>query len=186
MKKEVFEITVGEDGLLIGKEIGEEIRNRIGKKLSELEYNTVLEIDFGAIRHVDASCANVIIVNILRRLESGEYPDRFIILSNVGDQHREDIEYPLKVAGKAVVVKEDDGWSVLGVLINSYREALDKVMELGSVTARELQKAMGYNKVNEASTKLSYMYQKSLIAREPSGGRRFRYFSLIQEDKGKV
>ena len=183
MKKDVLEVRISSGELLIGREAGEEVKEEIISKISELEPNTVLEVNFSFVKFIDASAANAIVVNVLGRLESGEFPDRFIVLSHVEDQHKDNMEYALKVAGKNVVVKEDEGWSILGELFTDFREALDKVMELGSATARELQEAMGYSKVNEASTRLSYLFQRGLIARESVSGRKFRYFSLIQRNE---
>ena len=174
-----------EKDLLIMREIGKKTKEAICKKLSELERNTVLEMDFSSIRFIDVSCADEVVVKVLSRLEAGEYPDRFIILSHINAQHRENIETALKVAKKAVIIKEEGGYRILGELVNSYRKALSKVMELGSITARDLQEKMGYNTVNQASTKLIFIYQRCLIAREPyreavrGGGRQFRYFSLL-------
>lgn len=181
-----------EKNLLIMREIGEKTKEAICRKLSGLNLNTVLEMNFGSIRFMDVSCADEVVVKVLARLEAGEYPDRFIVLSRVGVQHRENIEAALKAAKKAVIVKENEGWGLLGELVNSYRETLSKVMALGSITARELQEEMGYNTVNEASTKLIFIYQRCLIAREPSreavrgGGTQFRYISLLQKNgRGK-
>jgi len=177
--------------LLIMREIGEKTKEAICRRISRLEPNSVLEMDFSSIRFMDVSCADEIVVKVLARLEAGEFPDRFIILSRINAQHRENIETALEVAKKAVIVKENKGWSLMGELVNSYREALSTIMELGSVTARELQQEMGYNTVNEASTKLIFIYQRCLIAREPyreavrGGGRQFRYLSLLQGNGGR-
>lgn len=175
--------------LLITREIGERTKEAICRKLSKLEPNIVLEMSFSSIRFMDVSCADEVVVKVLIRLEAGECPDRFIILSHINAQHRENIETALKVAKKVVIVKENEGWNLLGELVNSYWEALSKVMEVGSITARELQEKMGYNTVNEASTKLSFIYQRCLIARKPhreavrGGGTQFRYLSLLQENR---
>ena len=175
-----------ERDFLIMRRIGEKTKEAICRKLSKFETNTVLEMDFSSIRFIDVSCADEVVVKVMARLEAGEYPDRFIILSHIDTQHRENIETALKVAKKAVIVKENGGWSLLGELVNSYRKALSKVMELGSITARELQEEMDYNTVNQASTKLIFIYQRCLIAREPyreavrGGGRQFRYLSLLR------
>ena len=175
--------------LLIMRETGEKTKEAIAKKLSEIKPNTMLELDFSSIEFMDVSCADEVVVKVLARLEAGEYPDRFIILSHLDDQHRENIETALRVSKKAVIVKEESGWSILGELINSYREALSKVVEHGTITANELQRAMQYNTINEASTKLSYLYQRCLVAREPhreavrGGGRQFRYLSLLKANQ---
>lgn len=171
-----------EAGFLIGREQGKKIKEAICKRLEELAPNTVLQLNFSRVEFVDVSCADEMVVKVLARLQAGEFPDRFFILSNVKAQHRENVETALEVAEKAVIVKE---FLILGKLINSYRKALEEVVRRGAITARELQQTLKYSTVNEASTKLSYLYQQCLIAREPfrrpvrGGGRQFRYLSLL-------
>jgi len=171
-----------EAGLLIGREEGKKIKEAICQKLEELAPITVMQLDFSQVEFIDVSCADEIVVKVLARLQAGEFPDRFFILSNIKVQHRENVETALEVAEKAVIAKE---FFILGKLMNSYRQALEEVMRRGAITARELQQALQYSTVNEASTKLSYLYQQCLIAREPfrrpvrGGGRQFRYLSLL-------
>lgn len=175
-----------EAGLLIGREEGKKIKEAICKQLEDLAPNTVLQLDFKQVEFVDVSCADEIVVKVLARLQAGEFPDRFLILSNIKAQHRENVETALEVAEKAVIVKGLKSSSILGKLMNSYRRALEEVMRRGAITARELQQALKYSTVNEASTKLSYLYQQRLIAREPfrrpvrGGGRQFKYLSLLK------
>jgi len=173
-----------EKDLLITREVGHETKEQICGELAQLEPNTVLDLDFRAIRFMDVSCADEMIVRVLARLEAGEYPDRFISLSHIGVQHRENIEAALKIAKKATLVRQKESWEILGELVSSHRTALAKIMEMRSVTARELQQELDYKTINESSTRLTSLYQRCLIAREPfreavrGGGRQFRYLSL--------
>ena len=173
-----------EKDLLITREVGYETKEHICRELARLDPNTVLDLDFRAIRFMDVSCADEMIVRILARLEAGEYPDRFITLSHIDVQHRENIEAALKIARKATLVRQEKSWEIFGELVNSHRTALAKVMEMHSVTARELQQELDYKTINESSTRLTFLYQHCLIAREPfreavrGGGRQFRYLSL--------
>ncbi|MBT4499710.1 MAG: hypothetical protein HOC74_18430 [Gemmatimonadetes bacterium] len=173
-----------EKDLLITREVGYETKEQICRELAQLEPNTVLDLDFRAIRFMDVSCADEMIVRILARLEAGEYPDRFITLSHIDVQHRENIEAALKIAKKTTLVRQEESWEVLGELVSSHRTALAKIMEMRSVTARELQQELDYNTINESSTRLTFLYQRCLVAREPfreavrGGGRQFRYLSL--------
>ena len=169
--------------LLVMREVGEKTKEAICKELNRLSPNTILQLDFGGIRFMDVSCADEIVVRVQARLEAGEYPDRFITLSNLDVQHRENIEAALKVAKKAVVVNQDSLF--IGDLVNSYQDALATIVKKRTITARELQETMRYKTINEASTKLTFIYQRRLIAREPfreavrGGGRQFRYLSLL-------
>ena len=183
---EVQAVGAPEKDLLITREVGVETKERICHKLSSLEPHTVLKLDFGAVRFMDVSCADEMVVRVLARLEAREYPDRFITITNIAEQHRENISAALTVAKKAVLLWQKKSWELLGDMVDSHRSALDKVMEMRSTTARELQHEMDYNTINESSTKLTSLYQRCLIARQPfreavrGGGRQFRYLSLSQ------
>lgn len=172
-------------GFLIGRQEGAALKEALCRRLEGLEANTVLVLDFSQVTFVDVSCADELVVKVLARLQAGEFPDRFLLLTGLKPQHRENVEAALAVGGKAVLVQEDRDWTVLGELIASYREALAVINERGALTARELFEAMAYQTINEASTKLSALYKLCLVAREPyrrpvrGGGRQFRYLSLL-------
>lgn len=114
----------GEESFLITREIGRNTKEAICNKLSEIESDTVLELDFSSIRFMDISCADEVVVKPLARIEAQEFPDRFIVLSYVGAQHKENIESALNVSKKAVVVKENESYVLMGKLVNNYRDAL--------------------------------------------------------------
>jgi len=188
LKKVSFKVKEGGSvnrGFLMTRERGRKTKEVIWAKISELSPKTILEMDFSNIKFMDVSGADEVVVKITARLEAGECPDRFIVLSHVDLQHKENIETALKVNKKAVIVKEDGNWYIWGYLTSSDKEIIHKITEKGSMTAREIQEEMNYKTVNEASTKLGLLYKKCLIAREPyreavvGGGRQFRYISLI-------
>jgi hypothetical protein len=174
-------------GLLVTRDIGKSKKEEICEKLDELETNGVLIVDFSDIKFIDASCADEIVVRVMARLEAGEYPDRYVLYRNIAKQHIENINLALTVAEKLIIAFSGRKWWMLGFMIDGYRTALRKVVELKETTAREFQVAMDYNQINEASTKLSKLYDKCLIAREPfrepvrGGGRQFRYLSLLKD-----
>lgn len=174
-------------GFLIGREEGGCLKELICKELDQQEANTVLFLDFSAVKFVDVSCADELVVKVLARLQAGEFPDRFLVLAGLKPQHRENVEAALSVSGKVVFVQTGEEWTTLGELISSYREALEVVNDMKLITARELFDAMHYETINESSTKLSALYKLCLIGREPyrrpvrGGGRQFRYLSLLNE-----
>jgi len=176
-----------EMGFLIGREEGVRLKEEICKFLGEQETNTALVLDFSQVEFIDVSCADELVVKVLARLQAGEIPDRFLILSALKPQHRENIEAALTVGGKAVFVQTEDSWTTLGELISSYRDALEVVNGKNVITARELYDEMHYETINESSTKLSALYKLCLIGREPyrrpvrGGGRQFRYLSVLSD-----
>jgi len=188
LKYTTFELKA-KDGLLVTRSIGRKIKSEICDQL-ELEFeHTVLVVDFQGVKFIDASCADEIVVRVMARIEAGEFPDRFVIFKNIAEQHNENISMALAVAEKMVISYHDRKWSMLGSMNEGYRSALLKVVQEKEITARELQIEMDYRAVNEASTKLSKLYDKGLIAREPfreavrGGGRQFRYISLLRDIK---
>jgi len=189
LKKVSFKVKVAgsvNDGFLMTREVGRKTKEALWAKISELSPNSVLEMDFSNIKFMDVSGADEAVVKLLTRLETGEYPDRFIVLSHVSSQHKENIETALKVNEKTAIVKKEDGsWDIWGELNSSYKEIIQEIAEKGSMTARETQEKMNYRTVNEVSTKLGLLYKKCLLAREPyrkavvGGGRQYKYISLI-------
>ncbi len=172
-------------GLLVTREVGDDTKEAICRQLKVLPLNTVMELDFLNIRFIDVSCADEVVVRVLAELEVGELPDRFMILTNVQEQHVENIDVALKVAKKAVLARTEQEWRIFGELAKSLHDALKQVIEAKEITARELQTRMGYTTINQASTVLVSLYEKRLVAREPfresvpGGGRQFKYLSLV-------
>ncbi len=161
------------------------VRKELYKRLYELPPNTVEELDFSNAGVVDICFATKVVVQPLARLEAGEVPERFIILSNLNESQRKNIHTALLVAQKAILEKTPDGWDILGELLKDYREVVEVIIHKGSITARELLQERKYRDINVASTKLVAVYGHRLIAREPyreacrGGGRQFRYLSLL-------
>lgn len=174
-----------ERGLLIGREEGERVKDLLCRHLKGLPRMTVVRLDFREIRFVDVSGADEVVVRVLARILAGEFPDRFLTLSGVGVQHRENIEAALEAAKRAViVVLSQSKWTVLGSINSALRRVLAFVGEHGAATAREVVDKLGIEPVNTASTRLAQLYQEGLVAREPwrepvrGGGRQFRYLAL--------
>ncbi len=190
LKRDVFEVETFGDaqppGYLLGHDAGEKAREGIYGKLRDLEPNTVLEVDFRRILYTTAGACNEVVVNVLRRLQSVKFPDKFFILSHLRPRVLSEIEYALNVAQAGVIVTKGEDWEVAGSLFDGLKAALAKVIEIGTVTARELQEVMGYKAVNQASSALSYLFQCRLVAREPVNGRKFRYFSLLSQAQDRI
>lgn len=119
-----FVIAVGEgetSGLLLCRDLGLEVRDAILARLSELVSDTVLNIDFGSVKYMDGGCANLVVVGVLRGIESGKYPQALIVLSNVKEQPRGNIQFILEATGKSVLVLEEKGWAILGNRTGSWK-----------------------------------------------------------------
>jgi len=169
-----------EEGFLVTKQAAQIVKENILEKLSEMERGTVLNIGLGSIKYMDAANAGNMLVMVARNIEVGMFPAVFMVLSDMKEQHEQNIHLPFKAANKGVIVLENGGYRIMGGLLVAYKAALSKVMVSGPMTARELQQAMDYRAVNEASTKLSALYKQGLLARKKYKGRAFTYVSLVQ------
>ena len=185
LAKSTYEIMPDKE-LLIGRDEGERIKEIVCQELKWLASPGVLCLSFARTRFVDISGADEVVVKVLARLEAGEYPDRFLVLSSLTAQHRENIEMALGVANKAVLVDLGArGWTVMGELNSSLRKALSFIADNRGATARELVDRLRIEPVNTASTRLVQLYEAGLVAREPfrepvrGGGRQFRYLPLV-------
>jgi DNA-binding transcriptional ArsR family regulator len=183
--RSMYEITPDKN-LLIGRDEGERIKELVCQQLKWLNSPGVLRVSFARTQFVDISGADEAVVKVLARLEAGEYPDRFLVLSALSAQHRENIEMALTVANRAVVVDLGTrGWTILGELNSGLRKVLAFIAEKRGATARELVEKLGIEPVNTASTRLVQLYEAGLVAREPyrepvrGGGRQFRYLPLV-------
>jgi hypothetical protein len=185
LARSACEITPDKE-LLIGRDEGERVKELVCQEFKWLTSPGVLCLSFSRTKFVDISGADEVVVKVLARLEAGEYPDRFLILSSLTAQHRENIQMALDVAKKAVVVDLGEGrWTVMGELNAALRKVLTFIAKNRGATARELVEKLGIEPVNTASTRLVQLYEAGLVAREPyrepvrGGGRQFRYLPLV-------
>ena len=185
LARSTYEITPDKE-LLIGRDEGERVKELVCQELKWLASPGVLCLSFARTRFVDISGADEVVVKVLARLEAGEYPDRFLVLSSLTAQHRENIEMALGVANKAVIVDLGGrGWTVMGELNSGLRKILSFIADKRGATARELVEQLRIEPVNTASTRLVQLYDAGLVAREPyrepvrGGGRQFRYLPLV-------
>lgn len=186
LKYSTFEL-MPDRGILVTREEGRTIKEKICSQLENMNEQHVLVIDLSAVDFIDASCADEIVVKVLARIEAGEFPDRFVLYRNIANQHRENIHLALIVADKFILAVGKRKGIILGKIGEGYRRAFIEIIRRKETTAKELQEVMEYKTVNEASTKLAWLYKRGYIAREPyrqpvqGGGRQFKYISLLKD-----
>jgi hypothetical protein len=176
-----------ESGFLFGRAEGIQQKELICKQLETCPANTVLILSFKKVKFIDVSCADEVVTKVVGRIQSGEFPNRFIILDEVKPQHQENIEMSLSIAKKSVFARQDGKWMALGELSQRLRDIADLLVQHGSITARQLFELLDFDNINESSTKLCDLYKHCLIGREPDrqpakgGGTQFRYVSLMDQ-----
>ena len=93
--------------------------SRIESDIEKEKDGEVIALDFSKIGIIDYSCADEIVAKLVSRLFSGEYGDKYIILTGLNENQKENIEVALERKELAVIAKMRDGrrGSFLVVLI---------------------------------------------------------------------
>lgn len=150
---------------LVTRPSGQVIRERIAKDIEIEENGVVIALDFSGIGIIDYSCADEIVAKLISRLLGGEYGDKYIILTGLNENQKENIEVALERKDLAVVVEMRDGKKVLiGNLNNYLRETLSLISKKSKITANELSLALKLP-ANTSGTRLLNLYKKRLVKR---------------------
>ncbi|MEW6002511.1 MAG: hypothetical protein AB1638_07700 [Nitrospirota bacterium] len=150
---------------LVTRPSGQTIRNRIERDIENEKYGAVIALDFSKIGIIDYSCADEIIAKLISRLLGGEYGDRYIVLTGLNDNQKENIEVALERKELSVMAQMRDGKKVLlGSLNNYLKETLNLILKKGKITAKELSETMKLE-ANTSGTRLLNLYKKRLVRR---------------------
>jgi len=150
---------------LVTRQSGQVIRNRIERDIGNEEEGEVVELDFSEIGIIDYSCADEIVAKLISRLLSGEYGDRYIILTGLNDNQKENIEVALERKDLAVMAQMKNGNEVLlGNLNNYLKETLNFVLKKHEITAKDLSEAFSLE-ANTSGTRLLNLCKKRLVKR---------------------
>ena len=150
---------------LVTRPSGQVIRERIERDIKKEKDGEVVALDFAKIGIIDYSCADEIVAKLISRLISGEYGDRYIILTGLNENQKENIEVALEKKDLAVMARMKDGSSlVLGTLNNYLKETLNLILKKGKTTAKELSEIMKLE-ANTSGTRLLNLHKKRLVRR---------------------
>jgi hypothetical protein len=163
---------------LVTRPSGQVIRNRIEKDIGKEKNGEVVALDFSKIGIIDYSCADEVIAKLISRLLSNEYGDRYIILTGLNENQKENIEVALERKDLAVMAEVRNGKKILiGSLNNYLKETLNLILKRGKITAKELSEAMSLE-ANTSGTRLLNLHKKRLVKRMEeikNGGRVWIY-----------
>ena len=169
---------------LVTRQVGLEIREHLAKVIREMR-EKVLGLDFKGVKVIDFSCADEVIAKLVARVQSKELGDKFVVLLNLSESNKDNIDAALKIAKKNVLVRVGgQGWSVLGEVKDNVLDVLEILMKEKEITTRELRRDLQV-KINVLSNKMAILYADCLIYREkkpepePGGGRQFLYKALF-------
>lgn len=186
MRVSVSDLFRGKDGEpiahLVTRETGAAVRGAIVEQLQGLERGAVLVLDFSGVGIIDFSCADECLAKLVLRLNAGEYGERCLCLSGLGESQRENIQVALERKKlPALLLRGDGAWECLGTLTPHLRDTLRLVVERGGMSARELTDLLGIE-LTAASTRLINLHRLRLLTRRErtmeEGGREFVYLPL--------
>jgi hypothetical protein len=169
---------------LVTRETGAAVRAAIADLLQGLERGGVLTLDFSGVGIIDFSCADECLAKLVLRLNAGEYGDKYLCLSGLGESQRENIQVALERKKlPALLLGGAAGWECLGTLTPHLRETLRLVSERSGMSARELADLLGIE-LTAASTRLINLHRYRMVRRRErpmeEGGREFVYETLQQ------
>ncbi len=166
---------------LVTRPSGQTIRERIEQDMEKEPDGAVIGLDFSKIGVIDYSCADEIIAKLMSRLLSGEYGDKYLLLTGLNDNQKENIEVALERKGLAVMAEMRDGKRVvLGELNNYLKDTLDFIFKKKKATSKELADAKKIE-ANTSGTRLLNLHKKRLVRRIEemrSDGKRWVYETL--------
>lgn len=163
---------------LVTRPSGQVVRERIERDIVKEKDGEVIALDFSKVGIIDYSCADEIVAKLVSRLLSGEYGDKYIILTGLNENQKENIEVALERKELAVIANMRDGKQVLlGSLNNYLKETLNLIVKKSKITASELSKTMKLE-ANTSGTRLLNLHKKRLVKRideNRNGGRVWIY-----------
>jgi hypothetical protein len=150
---------------LVTRPSGQVIRNRIEKDMENEKDGEVIALDFSRIGIIDYSCADEVVAKLISRLLSGEYGDKYIILTGLNENQRENIEVALERKELAVMAQMKNGKKVLlGNLNNYLKETLNLIFKKGKITASDLSEYLKLP-ANTSGTRLLNLHKKRVVRR---------------------
>jgi GDP-D-mannose dehydratase len=163
---------------LVTRPSGQVVRERIERDIVKEKDGEIIALDFSKVAIIDYSCADEIVAKLVSRLLSGEYGDKYIILTGLNENQKENIEVALERKELAVIANMRDGKQVLlGSLNNYLKETLNLIVKKSKITASELSKTMKLE-ANTSGTRLLNLHKKRLVKRidaNRNGGRVWIY-----------
>ncbi len=150
---------------LVTRPSGQTIRERIERDIEKEPDGSVIGLDFSKIGIIDYSCADEIIAKLVSRLLSGEYGDRYLLLTGLNENQKENIEVALERKDLAIAAEMQNGGKVvLGSLNNYLKDTLDFIAKKKKTTAKDLADAKKIE-TNTSGTRLLNLHKKRLVMR---------------------
>ena len=192
VRKACRELVAGDAAHLVTRETGREVRSVIARELGALAAGDVMTLDFSGVGIIDFSCADECLAKLVTRLIAGEFGEKYLRLSGLGESQRENIHVALERKRlPALLVCPDGSWECLGTITPHLRETLRLIVSRGRISAREMVGLLDLE-LTTSSTRLGSLHRLRLVRRHEriigDGGREFVYEGLVPvegiEDRG--
>ena len=163
---------------LVTRPTGQAVRERIERDMEQAPEGSVIGLDFSKVGVIDYSCSDEIVAKLLSRLLAGEYGEKYLMLTGMNDNQRENIEVALERKDLAIIGETKEGArAVLGNLNKYLRDTLEFVVGRKKATARDLSEAAKIE-ANTSGTRLLNLYKKRLVRRVGAEGAMWAYEAL--------
>src|SRR4030067_182359 len=150
---------------LVTRQSGQAIRSRIERDIENEKDGEVIALDFSKIGVIDYSCADEIVAKLISRLLSGEYGDKYIVLTGLSENQKENIEVALERKELAVIAETRSGTRILlGTLNNYLKQTLNLIFKKGKITAKDLSDVMKLE-ANTSGMRLLNLHKKRIVRR---------------------
>ena len=150
---------------LVTRHSGQVIRDRIEREIEKETSGAVVALDFSKIGIIDFSCADEVVAKLVSRLLSDEYGDKYIVLTGLNENQKENIEVALERKDLAIIAGVRNGKkSLIGSLNNYLKETLNSIQKKDRITAKELSLDMNLE-MNTSGTRLLNLHKKRLVKR---------------------
>jgi hypothetical protein len=150
---------------LVTRQSGQTMRSRIERDIENEKDGEVIALDFSKIGVIDYSCADEIVAKLISRLLSGEYGDKYIVLTGLNENQKENIEVALERKELAVMTEMRNGTRILlGTLNNYLKQTLNLILKKGKITAKDLSEAMKLE-ANTSGMRLLNLHKKRVVKR---------------------
>jgi hypothetical protein len=168
---------------LITRDLGRKAFSKLEEKLEALPEPSTLVLDAKGIYLIDSSFFDEAILTLFIKLTEGEYGQRYLLLINSSDDSLFNIESAIKrrnLKGAFPMKKVDGTWHFFGALEPNLKEALDRLVKKGNLTARDLASYFDIG-ISNASNRLRRLYELHLARRteeNTEAGLSHRYFPI--------
>jgi predicted transcriptional regulator len=183
MLKKISSFIIDQE-MLSGREEGARIREAILKKLESEAADIVLPLNFSKVKFIDFSFADEVICRLLRRIQSGELGDKFVVLEELSDSLKENISVALKERELVCVyVKQNSEVEILGKLSDELRNTYFAAVSKGKITTRDIFDLDKMDNISAASNRLTRLKDMGLLTKTKDevvtgGGRQYVYEAI--------